>query len=295
MRWKGCHSNSSAVQPAGQVCELQAQGKRFGIMTKWNIEFKGKKPKLRKPVLIEGLPGIGNVGKLAIDFLIEEVGAKKIAELNSYSLPHSVFINEDNLVELPVIEVYYKKFRNKKNDLLFLAGDVQPIDEQSCYEFSHKVLDFVQAFDCSEVVTLGGIAMKSEPKNPSVFCTGNNKELINAYKKSIKNLNNNLYGVVGPIIGVSGILLGLAGKRDVSAVSLLAETYGHPMYLGVRGTKEILRILKKRFGLKLNLKALDKEIEHLTGEIEQKVPVDVQRKNAIKKLRKSCNDVNYIG
>ena len=35
-------------------------------------------PRLNKPVFIEGLPGIGNVGKIAVDFLIEELGAKKI-------------------------------------------------------------------------------------------------------------------------------------------------------------------------------------------------------------------------
>ncbi|MBW2985994.1 PAC2 family protein, partial [Candidatus Woesearchaeota archaeon] len=120
-------------------------------MSKWNIEFTGKKPKLKNPVLIEGLPGIGNVGKLAMDFLIEEVKAKKIAEFTSFSFPHSVFINEENLVELPTIEVYYKKFKNKKKDLLLLAGDVQPIDERSCYEFSSKVLDIVQDFKCKEI------------------------------------------------------------------------------------------------------------------------------------------------
>ena len=266
-------------------------------MAVWNIEFTDKKPKLKNPVFIEGLPGIGNVGKLAVDFLIEEVNAKKIAEFTSFSFPHSVFINEENLVELPTIEVYYKKFKNKKKDLLILAGDVQPIDEESCYEFSSKVLDMAKDFECSEIITLGGIAMKTEPKKPTVFCTGNNKELINAYQKSIKNLNNNLYGIVGPIIGVSGDLLGLAGRKDMKAVSLLAETYGHPMYLGVKGTKEILKILNKRFNLKLNFKAIDKEIDVIDGELGQKAltPAEMQRTKALTKLRKSCNDVNYIG
>ncbi len=268
------------------------------MMAMWNIEFIGKKPKLKNPVFIEGLPGIGNVGKLAIDFLIEEIKAMKIAEFTSCTFPDSVFINEENLVELPTIEVYCKKFKNKKKDLLLLAGDVQPIDEQSCYEFSHKVLDIAAEFECSEIITLGGIAMKTEPKKPTVFCTGNNKELINAYKKSIKNINNQLYGVVGPIIGVSGVLLGLAGRKDIKAVSLLAETYGHPMYLGVKGTKEILKILNKRFNLQLNFKAIDKEIETIDGELGQKAltPAEMQRTKAVTKLRKkSCNDIKYIG
>ncbi len=44
-------------------------------------------PQLRDPVFIEGLPGIGLVGKLAADHLIQELGAVKFAEL--YSPPTS--------------------------------------------------------------------------------------------------------------------------------------------------------------------------------------------------------------
>ena len=109
----------------------------------WKIKQIGKKPKLDKPVLIEGLPGIGNVGKVAVDFMIDELNAVKLYELFSYTFPHSVFVNEKNLVELPSTEIYYKK-RKDGPDLLLLAGDVQPIDEISCYEFSEKILDIMK-------------------------------------------------------------------------------------------------------------------------------------------------------
>ena len=39
-----------------------------------------KKPKLNDAMLIEGLPGVGNVGKLAAEHLIEQLNAKKFAE-----------------------------------------------------------------------------------------------------------------------------------------------------------------------------------------------------------------------
>ena len=35
----------------------------------WKVKQFGRKPKLKKPVLIEGLPGIGNVGKVVVDFI----------------------------------------------------------------------------------------------------------------------------------------------------------------------------------------------------------------------------------
>ncbi|MEK6812859.1 MAG: PAC2 family protein, partial [Nanoarchaeota archaeon] len=104
----------------------------------WQINQVAKVT-IKNPVLIEGLPGVGNVGKIVVDFLIDSLGAKKLFEITSSQLPHCVFVNEENMVELPEIEVYYKNIGNRT--LLFLAGDIQPINEQSCYEFCHAVLD----------------------------------------------------------------------------------------------------------------------------------------------------------
>ena len=43
-------------------------------MNEWKVTKVGKTPKLVNPILIEGLPGIGNVGKVAVDFIIDEIG-----------------------------------------------------------------------------------------------------------------------------------------------------------------------------------------------------------------------------
>ncbi len=263
-------------------------------MSLWKLNYVCKKPALKNPILIEGLPGIGNVGKIALDFMIDELGAKKIGEFHSYAFPHSVFVNEDNLVELPVIEVYAKQFKNAKNDLILLAGDVQPLDEQSCYQFSDTVLDMAQDLGCNEVVTLGGIALKQVPKAPQVFLTGNNKDIVKNYQKGTK-ISNKLYGVVGPIVGVSGVLLGLAGRRNIKAVSLLAETYGHPMYLGLGGAREILRVLNSKLNLKLNMKGLEKEMAEIEQDLADKPEFAQAMPRSVTKLRKGKSDTSYIG
>ncbi len=46
-----------------------------------------EKPKLKNAVFVEGLPGIGNVGKLAAEHLIDELEAKKFAEIVSKHFP----------------------------------------------------------------------------------------------------------------------------------------------------------------------------------------------------------------
>ena len=59
-----------------------------------------KKPKLENPLFIEGLPGIGNVGKLAVEHLVDSVKASKFAELYCKDFPPQVFINSDGTTEL---------------------------------------------------------------------------------------------------------------------------------------------------------------------------------------------------
>ncbi len=262
----------------------------------WFVEYVAKKPELNKPILIEGLPGIGNVGKITTDFLIEELKAKKLMSLFSYSLPHSVFVNEKNLVELPIIEIYYKKYDGKKNDLLLLAGDIQPIDEIGCYEFCEKILDIMDEFKGSDIITLGGIGLQEIPQKPKVYCTSNSPEIVKRYMAGT-DMNNKLYGVVGPIVGVSGVLLGLSGKRKREAIAILAETYGHPMYLGVKGARETLKVLKAKLGLDVNLDKLEKEIKSLENEMKKAENMNrVSKQTAVRKLQgKLKEETSYIG
>jgi uncharacterized protein (TIGR00162 family) len=265
-------------------------------MSTWKIDNIGKKPKLNNPILIEGLPGIGNVGKVAVDFLIDELKATKLYEITSYTFPHSVFVNEDNLVELPTIEIYYKKFPGKKQDLILLCGDVQPTDEVSSYEFSEKVLDVIEQFKGREIITLGGIGLAEVPKKPKVYCTANTKRIIQKYKNGM--VNDELYGVVGPIVGVSGLLVGLAKRRNIDAISFLAETYGHPMHLGIKGAMEILKVLDKRLKLGISMSRLNKEAKEIESDILGRTEQinEIARQTALKKLKsKLGEDVDYIG
>lgn len=255
----------------------------------WEIK-QVSKPKIKNPILIEGLPGVGNVGKIAVDFIIDKIKAKKLFEFSSYNLPHCVFINENNLMELPTIEIYYKNLKNKT--LLFLAGDIQPLDEVSCYEFCNKVLDTFEKDKVKEIITLGGIALQRIPKSPKVYCTGTSKKVISKYRTN--GISNKIYGMIGPIIGVSGLLAGLAGRRKIPAISLLAETYAHPTYLGIKGAREILKVLNKELNLNINLEELDDEITKIEEEIKTKTN-KIRKIRKPKKIPKISHDISYIG
>lgn len=258
----------------------------------WQVKQVAKAT-IKDPVLIEGLPGMGNVGKIAVDFVIDALKAKKIYELFSYDLPHCVFINKENIMELPTINVYHKQCG--KRSLLFLAGDIQPISESSCYEFCNTILDTFHPHHLAEIITLGGVALPKVPKDPKVYCTGNSKSYIRRFPLEL--VNRNIYGVVGPIIGVSGLLPGLAGKRNIPAAALLAETYGHPNYLGVRGARSLLQVLSKQLNLRIDLRELDAEVENVEEELVTKSQQLNQLTKMLKKKASTAlpKKTDYIG
>ena len=244
-----------------------------------------KKAALRNPIMIEGLPGIGNVGKIVMDFLIEKTKAKKIIEFFSQYLPNSVFISQNNLVELPKLELFHKRIKNQ--DYLFLTGDVQPVTENASYTFCDLVLDYFKKQKGAYIVTLGGIGLNEIPDHPVVYITGNSKKLVDEFKHL--KVDPKIYGVVGPILGISGLLLGVAQKKKVPAVSLLAETFGHPIYLGLKGAKAILINLNTKFKFGIDLKDLEKEIKSMDSQLSK------QEGATSKYLPKYQQDVNYIG
>ncbi len=258
----------------------------------WKVKQMVKKlPSLKNPIMIEGLPGIGNVGKVAVDFMIEELKAKKTHELFSYSLPHTVFVREDNLVELPTIEVYHvkTKAKGKNRDILFLAGDIQPTTEVASYEFADTVLNLMRDMKCRELIALGGIGLQDEPQKPKVLCTGTSHKYVQEFVKGT-TVSPKLYGIVGPIIGATGLLIGMAKEKDIEGVCLLAETFAHPLYLGVKGSQEILKVLEKKLDIKMNLKALNDEIQHVEKEIMKRTEqlTQMMKKNKV-------TETSYIG
>ncbi len=253
----------------------------------WSI-VRHSRVKLRKPVLIEGLPGIGNVGKIAGDFLIDQTNAKLLFRVRGNKLPSVVYINEESLVEKPSIEGYYA--RTGKGDIIILTGDVQPIDEESSYDFCDKILTFLSREGGDEIITMAGIGLNKITKKPKVYCTGNNKKTVKKYL-SLGNIKGDLYGVVGNIIGVSGLLVGMAGEKRINAVSLLAETFSHPMYLGIGGAKAILRVISKRFGLTLKLSKLDRDLKDVERELIRQLDMAKPGKN----IEFYNKERNYIG
>ena len=233
------------------------------------VKYIGKKPKLQDPMLIEGLPGIVNVGKLAVEHLIDTIGAEKFAEVYSKDFPPQVFINTDGTITLVNNEFYYWKAKKKnQRDLVLLTGDYQGLSSQGQYELVEKILDICEEFGVKEMFTLGGYGLGHEIEAPKVLCATTDKHLVKKMKKHGAVFKKNEPG--GGIVGASGLLLGLGKLRGVEGTCFMGETPGY--LVDPKSAKAVLKILMKITNVDVSLSALEKkakEIEHIAHQLKE--------------------------
>src|SRR3990167_9436447 len=94
-----CLRNRWKNYPALATTKLHLNGNK---MARWIVQKKfNRLPRLKNPVLVEGLPGMGQVGKIAVDFLIDALKPKMLYKIYSHDFWHSVYFNDEGFVELP--------------------------------------------------------------------------------------------------------------------------------------------------------------------------------------------------
>ena len=96
---------------------------------------------LENPIFIEALPGLGHVGKLAADHMIDELGATKFAEIYSPTFPPQVLIKEEGIIENMFNELYYLKDVGENSlDLIILVGNTQALSPEGQYLVCQDIL-----------------------------------------------------------------------------------------------------------------------------------------------------------
>lgn len=89
----------------------------FSMSKPIEIVFSEKKtPSLNSPYLICGFPGTGLVGKLAVDYLIKELGAIHMADVFSSYFSPQVVIQADGTTSIVKNSLYYVKNNNNNSD-----------------------------------------------------------------------------------------------------------------------------------------------------------------------------------
>lgn len=259
------------------------------------IEFE--KPKLRNPLFIEGLPGIGHVGRIAAGFLIEELKAKKFADLISSHFMHYVLLHQSSSVHMLKNEFYYWKGRGNQRDLIILIGDSQSIDSEGHYEIGEEILSFAKKMGVKEMITLAGFGVGESKQKPRVIGAVSGPEIMKKYKKF--NIDFDAGSKIGTIVGASGLLLGMGKYYDIDGVCLLGETAGYPILPDPKAAEAIIKVLSSILNIKLDTGKLQKKVKEMEDFIKK--IEDMQRKTLASLAgpqrpdKKEGEQLSYIG
>jgi uncharacterized protein (TIGR00162 family) len=243
-----------------------------------------EKPELKDPILIEGLPGVGNVGKLAAEHLVDQLKATKFIEIFSKYFPPQVLVDDSGVVKLVNNEMYFLKREGADHDLIILVGDYQGLTPDGQYELSDRMLRIAQEFGVTMTFTLGGYGLGKLIEKPRVLGAVSHEDLVDEMKEFGVTFSKGEPG--SGIVGASGLLLGLGKVYDMRSVCLMGETSGY--FVDPKAAQAVLEVLSKVLKIEVDFSDLEdkaEQIDMLTSKLKETEPQTEPRKE----------DLGYIG
>ena len=243
---------------------------------------------LENPIFIEALPGLGHVGKLAADHMIDELDATKFAEIYSPTFPPQVIIKEDGIIKNMLNELYYLKGVGEDNlDLIILVGNTQALTPEGQYLMCKDILDYVGKFDINRIFTLGGMATGQPVEIPKVLGAATHEEDIELLKEAEIEIRSN----DGGIVGASGLFLGLAVRQGIHGSCLMGETPGY--FIDAESAEAILNKLSYLLNFEINVDKLEERAEETRQMIAKAQQMEQDLIN--KANAGTADDLRYIG
>jgi proteasome assembly chaperone (PAC2) family protein len=225
---------------------------------------------LKAPVALVGLPGIANVGKIAIETLAHVLDAEHMMDFFSKDFPPRVFVN-NGISTIPKSIVYiYRAAPDELHDLLLLSADYQPTTSNGVYEYADFIAGEFSALGVKEIYALAAYEQNYEeyfnsyPKPPRIFVSASSEELLG----KISAMSNIIITQEGGIVGANGVIpIWAATLYNMDGACLLGETLG-VIKADYRAAKSVLETTIDILGIKANFDNMDEEISKVVQIIE---------------------------
>ncbi len=221
-------------------------------------------PVLQAPVLVQGLPGLGYVGKISVDFLVDHLRTSRFAELYSSYLTLEdgslgINVRPDGGFDLPKYEFY--AYTDTVPNLILLTGNIQPISWGQ-FEVSDQVVSFVERLGCKTLVAIGGYRTPVAEERGTVYAVVDSDSMREKLQGSSVKITSG-----GQVNGACGLVLGLGRQRGISCLGLLGAT--DVTYPDAIAAKSVVKTLAWLFGLSLNYGELDSAMAEIESRMEK--------------------------
>lgn len=189
--------------------------------------------------LIEGFPGIGLVGTIATEFLVNHLKAKEVGSIKGPEVPPMIAVHDNKIVK-PMTFFY-----DKKHNLLILHV-LSGIPKQE-WNIADLLAKQAKKLKCKEIISLESVGVPGliGGKTRSFFFTNDNKKAAMFKKMGLEPLKE------GIIIGVTGALMMNPG---IKLSCIFAET--HSRLPDSKAAAKIVEVLNKHLKLNVSTKPL---------------------------------------
>ena len=179
--------------------------------------------------LIEGMPGVGLVGKIATDHLIDQRDMREFASVRGDGIPPvTVFDDADRGVNSPI-----RLYADEEAELVALRSDV-PVHVMDAPVFAQRFTDWIDEHDVLPIY-LGGLAAEREGDEvPSIEGIGVGDGQDHLDEAAVAPPDDG-----GMISGPCGALLSEAADENVDAVGLMVDT--DPRFPDPQGSHALIK------------------------------------------------------
>ena len=171
--------------------------------------------------ILEAVPGVGNVGKIVVDSLVDKHPSRTIGWILHPDFPPHSTLDGNGFVSPPRININSILLPDGRT-IITVGGPLQPMTAAGQYEVSEAILEMASESGTPQLLVLAGLAAGTDDREIHVIC---------ADAEVRKNLEANDIPVSkehpkAGMIGIAGLLISLSPLYGVHAIGLVAETIG---------------------------------------------------------------------
>lgn len=163
------------------------------------------------PVLVEGLPGVGLVGKIATDHLVETLDMDYYASCHCDGIAPVAIYRDDERAIRPPVRIY----ADAERDLLALQSDI-PVSPQAAPGFATCLVGWFEENGVLPVC-LSGLGEEKDGV-PEMYAIGSGRG-----EETLADLDMAPPRENGMVSGPTGALLAEAGERGVGSIGLVVQ------------------------------------------------------------------------
>ena len=197
-------------------------------------------------VVLFALPGVGDVGKNAVELLNEANEARTVARFIHPGLTPLARLDEDGLLAPPHLAAQRIEVENGTS-LLTISGRGQPSESFQQHDFTTELLRYLSEAGMKEIIVLAGLMSTPEIKEAfAVATTSSHRVQLEEQGVDVRRDQPS-----GGAIGMSALMASLAPLFGLKSVCAMATTVGASG--DVHASLRLLEFISKGWDLNIQL------------------------------------------